>query len=319
MKKIMFSTVVLMALMLMSCGEEELVPSVDTSNEYEQYILANKDRSKADSTIYEWYKKYNTYFIYSFRARDIEWQWAGKMMLQYTPYDPERERDLEVLLRHLDLIKQSFLEKYEEGFLRQAMPYKIFLIKDLQGWGITALDWVYYAALTNNQDAMMLSYLQSNGRAYSATAMESEIGSVFGSFFYDKLDVKPVKFINSRVKVKYNLVTTPEDPKIEEELSVRPSFTNSYHHANVCGFVKAYLPTHVKEPTEVQDFTDYLWFITQNKGSWIRQRTQFYKRLARRGQYFIEFYKEHLNQDLIAQQNEKYPDDPVRIEDFVQQ
>ena len=83
-------------------------------------------------------------------------------------------------------------------------------------------------------------------------------------------------------------MTTPDDPKIEEELKIKPDFTNSYHDANVCGFVKAYLPTRVKEPTEKEDFTDYLWFITQNKGSWIRQRTQFYKRLAQRGSYFIE-------------------------------
>lgn len=318
MKKILFSSLAILALMLNGCGEDELVSQVDTSNEYEQFIVENKDRSKADSTIYEWYKKYNTYFIYHFRDKDIRWQWAGKMSLEYTPFDPTREKDMEMLLKHLNLIKQSFLDKYEEEFLAQNLPYKIFLLKDLQTKR-TSLSYSYVAAATNSQDAIMVAYLQSTGRAYSAPVLESELSNLFGAFFYQRLDVKPVKFISSRVRVKYTLVTVPEDPEIEAEFAVKPDFDNEYHQANVCGFVKAYLPTLVQAPDEVQDFTDFLWFITQNRGSWIRLRTQFYKRLAQRGRYFIDFYREQLNQDLIELQRKKYPNDPVNYEDFIPQ
>ena len=307
---------VLLSLMLTGCGEEELTPQVDTSNEYEEFILANRTRTSTDSLIYEWYKKYNTYFIYSFRDADIKWQWAGKMMLEYTAYDPEREKDMEMLKKHLMLIKESLLDNYDEEFLRECLPYKIFLIKTLDAFGISSLSWDTYPSLTNNQDAMMIAYLQSNGRAYSKAVLESDLTNIFGAFFYDKLDVKPLKFISSRVAVKYELVTVPQDPKIEEELSIKPSFSNAHHSANVCGFVKGYGPTVVKEPTQQQDFTDYLWFITQNKGSWIRQRTQFYKRLAKRGSYFIEFYRDEMGKNLIEEQNKKFPADPVRIEDF---
>ncbi|MBR1469618.1 MAG: hypothetical protein IJ605_05870 [Prevotella sp.] len=316
MKKILFSSLAVLALMLNGCGEDDLVPQVDTSNEYEKYIIENKDRTPADSTIYEWYRQYNTYFIYHFRDEDIKWQWAGKMMLDYSAFDPEKESDMKALVRHLNLIKQSFLEKYDESFLRKCLPYKIFLIKNLQQFAGGSLSWAYYPCISNGQDAMMVAYLQSNGRAYSTATMESEMSNVFGKFFYSKLDVKPVKFINSRVKVNYTLVTTPQDPNIEAELAIKPDFSNAQHYANVCGFVKAYLPTFVKEPTEEEDFADYLWFITQNRGSWIRQRTQFYKRLAQRGTYFIEFYKEQMGQDLIESQNNRFPEDPVSIDDF---
>ena len=316
MKKILFSSIAILTLTLSSCGEDEITPKVDTSNEYEAYILENRTRTSADSLIYEWFKQYNTYFIYQFRDEDIKWQWAGKLMLEYTVYDPGRENDMNMLMRHLALVKQSFLDQYDENFLRSCLPYKIFLTRNLRGWGFSSLNWEDYACLSNSQDAIMIAYLQASGRAYSATILESELSNVFGNFFYSKLDVKPVKFINSKVRVKYGLVTVPEDPRIEEELKNKPSFSNSYHEANVCGFVKAYLPTRVQAPSEEQDFTDFLWFITQNRGSWIRQRTQFYKRLAQRGTYFIEFYKEQMKQDLIETQNKKFPNDCVTLDDF---
>lgn len=313
MKKILSYMLVGAALLCLGCnGEDDLTPQVDTSSIYEKYIVENATRSSADSTIYEWYKKYNTAFIYNFTDDDIRWMWASKLAIRYTPFDIERT---DMILKQLNLIKTSFLDKYDEDFLRKNLPYKVFLVKDLQSME-GSLSYSYVSAMTNNQDAILVAYLQSTGRAYSASTLETDLGNCFGMFFYNRLEVKPTKFINSRVKLNYNLVTTPQDPNIEEELKIRPNFSNTDHYAMVCGFVKAYLPTHVKEPTEVQDFTDYLTFITQNKGSYIRQRTQFYKRVAKRGTYFIEYYRDALGQDLIAMQNAKFPDDPVTMADF---
>ena len=318
MKKIFLASIVFVAVLFVGCGEDELTPQVDTSSAYEKYIVENATRTSADSLIYEWFKLYNTAFVYHIDDKDIRWLWSSKFNLEYRAYDPEREKDMEMLLKHLKLVKQSFLDKYEEDFLRQNLPYKIFLLKDLQTKQ-SSLKYNYVAAATNNQDAMMIAYLQSSGRAYSVSALESELTNLFGTFFYQRLPVKPMKFINSRVKVKYTLVTVPEDPAIEEELKIKPDFDNEDHEANVCGFVKGYLPTHVKAPDEQQDFTDFLWFITQNGGDWIRERTQFYKRLAQRGRYFIDFYREQLNQDLIETQNKKFPSNKVTYEDFIPQ
>ena len=315
MKKILSTSIALMAILFAGCGEDELTPQVETTSNYEKYIVENATRTSADSLIYEWFKEYKTAFVYNIDDKDIRWLWSSKFRVEYTPFDPGREKDMEMLKKHLLLIKQSFLDKYDEEFLRECLPYKIFLIKDLQTTQ-TSLTYSYAAAATNDQDAMMIAYLQSNGRAYSAAVLESELGNIFGMFFYPRLAVKPIKFINSRVKVKYELVTVPQDPNIEEEQKIKPDFPNAQHNANVCGFVKAYLPTLVKEPTEAQDFTDFLWFVTQNKGSWIRQRTQFYKRLAKRGSYFIEFYRDEMGKNLIEEQNKKFPADPVTIEDF---
>lgn len=317
MKRLSYLSAALFAIMLAACSsEDDLTPKVDTSNEYATYIMANKDRTPTDSLIYEWLTEYNTYIVYNFRDNDIKWQWSGKMNISYTPYDPESESDMNLLMKHLNLVKTAFFDNYETDFLRQSLPYKLFFVKSLKGSGFDSFGEASYTALSNSQDAILIAYLQPNGRAYSQATMESEMSGIFGGFFYDKLDVKPLKFLNSRVPVNYDLVTTPADPKVEAELAIKPDFANQEHDANVCGYVKAYLPTHVRVPTEVQDFTDYLWFITQNKGSWIRQRTQFYKRLAQRGSYFIEFYQEVLGQDLIAQQNRKFPNDPVTIDDF---
>ena len=98
--------------------------------------------------------------------------------------------------------------------------------------------------------------------------------------------------------------------------NVTPVFENENHEANVCGYIIAYLPTHVQEPTEAQDYADYLTFLTKRPGSEIRQITNFYWRVAYRATLFMEFYKEAFGEDLIAIQNAAFPDDKVTLEDF---
>lgn len=162
----------------------------------------------------------------------------------------------------------------------------------------------------------MVGYLQKTGKPITASNFETGIGSVFGNFFFAKLPVKPTKFLETRPSLLANLVTIPNDAQMKADLKIKPDFENDNHSANVCGYIIGYLPTHVQAPTEAQDYSDYLTFLTKKPGSEIRQITSFYWRVAWRATLFMEFYKEAYGEDLIDIQNAAFPDDKVTAEDF---
>ena len=127
---------------------------------------------------------------------------------------------------------------------------------------------------------------------------------------------RPDKFFESRIPVKYSLLTCPEDPAIEEEQKIKPDFDNPDHVANVCGYIVGYLSARTRLPNEIQDYADYLTFLTKNPGSEIRKITGFYWRIAWRATLFIEYCMEANGEDLIAVQNAAFPDDKVTMDDF---
>ena len=206
---------------------------------------------------------------------------------------------------------------YDEETLKNSLPYKVFLVKELRSTAnaTSSLSSTWVLAASNGQDAMMIGYLKKTS-PFTAANFEAELGSVFGGFFFAKMPVKPTKFMETRPALTAKLVTLPKDAQMKEDLKIEPDFENENHDANVCGYIIGYLPTHVQEPTEAQDYADYLTFLTKRSGSEIRQITNFYWRVAYRATLFMEFYKEAFGEDLIAIQNAAFPDDKVTMEDF---
>lgn len=318
MKKIIYFSLIGILVFLSSCSEDDIVPAVDTTPEYAELLRTNAAKSDADAKIYEWYQKYETAFLYDFRDADFSWQWAGKFKNAYTKFDMTKEEDKEAVAKLLSIIEKNFLSLYDEGFLKSNLPYKVFLVKVLRSTSNaeSTLPSSWVSALSNGQDAFMIGYQQKNGKVFSNSVYETELGNVFGSFFYDALPIKPEKFVNSRVECRFNLVTMPMDNSITEEFKNKPDWADRNHHANVCGYIKGYTMSKVKVPTPAQDYTDYLTFITKNPGSYIRKYTQFYWRIAKRATLFINFFQKANNQNLIEIQNAMFPDDKVSMKDF---
>lgn len=318
MKKIIYFSIIGILVFLSSCSEDAIVPAVDTTPEYAELLKANAAKSDADAKIYEWYQKYGTAFLYDFRDVDFSWQWAGKFKNAYVKFDTANEEDMAAVANLLSIVENNFLSLYDEDFLKNNLPYKVFLVKVLRNISNaeSTLSSSWVSALSNSQDAFMIGYQQKNGKVFSNSVYEKELGNVFGSFFYDNLPVKPEKFVNSRVECKYSLVTVPVDNSIAEEFKNKPDWADRNHQANVCGYIKGYTMTKVRVPTPAQDYTDYLTFITKNPGSYIRKYTQFYWRIAKRATLFIDFFQKANNQDLIGIQNVLFPDDKVSMQDF---
>lgn len=318
MKKIIYFSLIGVLAFLASCSEEEIVPAIDTMPEYAEMLKANATKSDADAKIYEWYQKYGTAFLYDFRDVDFSWQWAGKFKNAYTKFDMTNDDDKAAVVKLLTVIENNFLALYDEDFLKNNLPYKVFLVKVLRTTSNadSKLSSTWASALGNDQDAFMIGYQQKNGKMFPSSTYETELGNVFGNVFYGNLPVKPEKFVNSRVECKYNLVTVPVDNSIAEEFKTKPEWADKNHQANVCGYIRGYSLTKVKVPTPAQDYTDYLTFITKNSGSYIRKYTQAYWRIAKRATLFMDFFLKENKQNLIELQNAAFPDDKVTMADF---
>ena len=318
MKKFAIYTLLSGALLFGGCAtEDDITPNIDTTPEYEELLKVTDESSEIDKTIYEWYQKYNTAFLYKFDDKDFSWLWTSKFNRAYTKFDPSSEEDMAMLEKQLNYIQTKLLDAYDEEVLKSSLPYKVFLVKELRSTAnpTSSLSSTWVLAVSNGQDAMAIGYLKKTS-PFTASNFETELGSVFGGFFFAKLPIKPTKFMETRPKLLANLVTIPQDAQMDADLDIKPDFANENHEANVCGYIIGYLPTHVQAPTEAQDYADYLTFLTKKPGSEIRKITNFYWRVAYRATLFLDFYKEAFGEDLIATQNAAFPDDKVTLEDF---
>ena len=318
MKNLLYTSMAAIALLFTACSSESLTPLVDTTPEYQAQLEANASKSEVDARIYEWYQKYGTAVLYDFRDAEFSWLWAGKFNKVYTKFDPTSAEDMEKVGKLLDVIESKLFSKYTEDVLKSSLPYRIFLVKELKNTTDPDASSASYwkSVMSNDQDAIIVGYGKKGGAMFSASDYETELGNAFGTFFFAHMTVKPEKFLASRVPVKFNLVTWPVDAKIQTEQKTKPDWENTAHAANVCGYIKGYTLTGVMVPTEAQDYSDYKSFITENPGSYIRLRTQFYWRMAMRGKLFIEYYQLANGENLIETQNKKFPEDKVTLDDF---
>lgn len=315
----------ILGLAFVGCGEESIVPSVDTRNEYAQKLEARKDNYKADALIWNWYEKYHSSFVYDFTDEEFHWLWASVFSDTYEQFDLTNEEDREKLDAFTQEIEDGFISKYTDERLSSTLPFRIFLCKKLnpQSSSFSAKDTI---ATTNGQDAIVVAYEGRSGQPFNQQELSNELSKSFALFFFDKLPKVPVEFIESRTECKFNLVTVPTDGKVEGEFTTtspistdKNSFAYKNHKANVCGFIRAYLPTYVQVPTEKVDFADYLAFLTCNSSDHIRKYCQNYWRIAKRSSIFLKYWKENLGEDLIQTHREKFPDekDPLTERDFM--
>lgn len=323
-------------LTLASCGEDEIVPSIDISPEYESKLALNENSTHADSVIYEWYQKYNTAVLYDFEDNDLTWLWASKLTNYFEKFDTKSrstyEEDSAAIETVVANLQTQLFDNYADDFLAANLPYKIFITKELHSSYSQSSS--YIAATNNDQDNMIVGYLKDENSPFTASKFGDGVTTTFVKIFYESLDPQPTEFVNSKVVCWLNLPTMPiktgmaatyanVDKNITAEQKVYPDFVDqtssterNMHTLNVVGFLKNGATMGAKCPSDGLDYASYIDFITNNPGSYIRQRTQYYWRIAKRASIMIEYQKTYQNEDLIAKQNEKYPDDKVTLDDF---
>lgn len=90
--------------------------------------------SPDDDRIMELHEKYGSYFLYEFTLRDFEWTQINDNTLrgtyEYTPADPQYVGEM------LDLLNDIWFQFYPEEFLKETIPYRVFLV--------STLDWLAF-------------------------------------------------------------------------------------------------------------------------------------------------------------------------------
>ena len=133
MKKFAIYALLSGALLFSGCAtEDDITPNVDTTPEYEELLKVTESSSDADKKIYEWYQKYNTAFLYKFEDNDFSWLWTSKFNRTYVKFDPSNEEDMAMLDKQLGYIQTKLLDMYDEETLKNSLPYKVFLVKELR-------------------------------------------------------------------------------------------------------------------------------------------------------------------------------------------
>lgn len=118
------------AIMLVACAGNDSdlgkieVPGTD-------YTLPQGGNTEADKTIVGLYEKYGTYFLYDFTEKDFLWTLVNTSTLGDNIYrfDPIDAGDVTPFL---GVIQNAWLCNYSESFLKEAMPFKVFLTEHVQ-------------------------------------------------------------------------------------------------------------------------------------------------------------------------------------------
>lgn len=313
-----------------SCSDDNISPNIDTSPEYQSVLTLNENSIHADTIIYEWYQKYHTAVLYQYEDKDLTWQWASKLTNYYEKFDISNKEDSAAVETVVSYIQTELFDKYADDFLAERLPYKMMLTKELHSGSLTTSE--YVNVITNNQDAMIVGYLANADAPFTKSKFQENLTTVFTQLFFSALDPEPTEFLTPLVLCWHDMTTFPllpgktgirdTDPEIEAEQETYPDFVDSddyqarqLHSTNVVGYIKGG-KNAITVPEKGQDYADYLDFIGNNPGSYIRQRTQCYWRIAKRASLLIEYERTYQNNDLIAKQNEKFPNDKVTMEDF---
>lgn len=330
-KNLLYTFVGMGCLSLASCSNDDITPSIDIAPEYEASLTLTENSIHADTVIYEWYHKYNTAVLYKFNDNDLTWLWSSKLTNAFKKFDVTNREDSIAVEAMVENVKTQLFANYSDDFLASRLPYRIFLTKQLFKNSSESSGCI--VATNNNQDNMVFGYADEDGDAYSASKFKTGTTTVFTKIFFESLNPQPTAFIESKVPCALNLATMPlkpggttwkdTDPDLIAEQKVYPDFVDredssakTLHSFHVLGYMVGGASFGAKLPTDGQDYAAYLDFICNNPGSYIRQRTQYYWRMAKRASLLIEYQKTYQNEDLIAKQNTKFPDDKVTMDDF---
>lgn len=130
----MKNTYILIALLLLSFFSCERENMIDGPSEPQQFYLLPQGNNPFDQDIVELYNKYATYFIYKFDpAKDFAWTPAfvnaeSSFGNTYECLQGDEPNVNEVLI----FIKENWLAFYPDTFLKETLPFKVLLAKDLK-------------------------------------------------------------------------------------------------------------------------------------------------------------------------------------------
>ncbi|MDR1414522.1 MAG: hypothetical protein LBI96_01820 [Odoribacteraceae bacterium] len=139
--------IIAITLATFACTRDAELGEISTS--FPGYELP-QGRSDADDRIVELYEKYGSYFLYDYTRRDLIWTFVTNSVAALYYCSPP---DVERVGLFLDFIDDVWLDFYPDDFLREYLPYKIFLADTVKYIGNYATTY-YYSRIAANQIAL---------------------------------------------------------------------------------------------------------------------------------------------------------------------
>ncbi len=241
----LFIAVVILALSLGCKKETPLGPAAELKPDY----VIPQGQSPADNRIVDLHQRYGTYFLYNFTTADFRWNQVIKRTaaIQATPGDPA------FVGQALDLLDQVWLKFYPEAFLKEKMPYKVFLSATINSTPTVLTQ--AHAGTDNIAVGYVNSSLATANAAFKLT-YKNKINEVFIEHLLSKgsLELPSTFFDVSNYNV--NVVSTTTDA----------------NYFKTRGFVKtttSSLASTATERSQANDIKDFLMTIViTNNATW---------------------------------------------------
>lgn len=246
MKKINLSIAILASILYLGCQKET---PLGAPTELEPIYTLPQGKSSADNRIVELKQRYGTYFLYDFTVADFRWNLVGKRPATYqaTTGDPA------FVGQALDLLDQVWLKFYPDAFLKEKMPFKIFLADSVYS-GTNKVLTPAHAGTDNIAVGYVNETLPTRNAAFKLT-YKNQINSVFMEQLLSKEVLElPTTFFDVSI-YNVNVVSTTTDA----------------NYFKTRGFVKSIssLATTAAERNKATDVRDFLTEIVKtNNATW---------------------------------------------------
>ena len=180
MKKRYAIAMLIWGIFLCSCSKDvALGPDVELERDY---VLPQGGDPDADERIMDLYEKYGSYFLYDFTVADLNWnQVANSMLYKLALGEPKYALDM------LDLLDEVWLKFYPEEFLKQNLPYRVFMADTVY----SVLSWTDRPEICVKTGDNSLAFGYMNEDLKNKTAAEKlELKNTVQSLFFDLLQVR---------------------------------------------------------------------------------------------------------------------------------
>lgn len=181
--KIIFLTLFTISV-LGACKEAVLQPS---EQQPQQYSLP-QGNYPFDQRIVDFHKKYGTYILYKFTEKDFRWNFTTPLSYSGIPADPDR---VEKALNFLD---KELFGYYNEELLKQLLPFKFMLSKEIRWLNVTPGDpdpGPIDAVCSESHVAF--GHVDPRWESFSEQKIRAVKGSLHGTFWQSAIERKKIE------------------------------------------------------------------------------------------------------------------------------
>lgn len=300
-----------------SCGEDDITVDADLGFIYAEPPMGEPGSLAAK--IRHFYDAYNTYVFHDFTDKEIRYTYTTILPNYYLPVGEGFE---EYAITMLDFIEETLLETFEEHFLKNSLPTRIFLVDEIRS-GSEETSTKTEMVMRGND--YIVGYIGASQSSLSWTTFKTKLFQSFLTNLYSNSTLQPTAFFALRTADPGKTVINYTGGWIVDPLRQFPNDKwadgnydyDTYYTHFLAGFIK---PVFIlwgwssgASPALAKDFADFVSFLLTEPAEYINRIMQREELSLLRERILLMYnYLENVfGIDVISTQNGNQPDDKL--------